>query len=83
MEVEVEVREWQQRGGARWPGRTQSLSCRLGRRKVEGRGRTGNVVAPTLCGQVKAEDLAGQGQRRAGERNIPGAEPVLWFAAAE
>jgi hypothetical protein len=66
--------EWQQRGGARWPGRAQGLSCRLGRRKleVEGRRRTGNVVAPTLCGQAKAEDLAGQGQRRAAERNIAG-----------
>lgn len=32
----VEVEEWQQRGGARWLGRAQGLSCRLGGRKVEG-----------------------------------------------
>ena len=61
------VEGWPQRGGARWPGLAQDLSCRLGRRKVEGRRRTGNVVAPTLCGQVNAEDLAGQGQRRAAQ----------------
>lgn len=33
--VEAEVEEWQQRGGARWPGRAQGLSCRLGGRKLQ------------------------------------------------